>query len=49
MRPKKQLNSRGIEETMYEAYTAGDKDYSALVSKMKAEGHRSDLCGWLSH
>ena len=34
---KKQLNSRDIQETMYEAYTAGDKDYSALVSKMKAE------------
>jgi branched-chain amino acid transport system substrate-binding protein len=33
---KKQLNERGIEETMYEAYTAGEKDYSALVSKMKA-------------
>ena len=34
---KKQLNARGIEEVMYEAYTAGEKDYSALVSKMKAE------------
>ena len=33
---KKQLNERGIKETMYEAYTAGEKDYSALVSKMKA-------------
>lgn len=32
---KKQLNARGITETMYEAYTAGEKDYSALVSKMK--------------
>jgi branched-chain amino acid transport system substrate-binding protein len=35
---KKQLNSRGVDETMYEAYTAGEKDYSALISKMKAEG-----------
>ncbi len=35
---KKQLNSRGMEEAMYEAYTAGEKDYSALVSKMKGEG-----------
>ncbi len=34
---KKQLNSRGITEAMYEAYTAGEKDYSALVSKMKSE------------
>jgi branched-chain amino acid transport system substrate-binding protein len=35
---KKQLNSRGVNEAMYEAYTAGEKDYSALISKMKAEG-----------
>ncbi len=32
---KAQLNKRGVTETMYEAYTAGEKDYSALVSKMK--------------
>ncbi len=31
----KQLNKRGMKEAMYEAYTAGEKDYSALVSKMK--------------
>lgn len=31
-----QLKKHGIQETMYEAYTAGEKDYSALVSKMKA-------------
>lgn len=35
---KKVLNSRGIHEAMYEAYTAGEKDYSALVSKLKGEG-----------
>jgi branched-chain amino acid transport system substrate-binding protein len=35
---KKQLNKRGIKEAMYEAYTAGEKDYSALISKMKANG-----------
>lgn len=35
---KKQLNKRGVKEAMYEAYTAGEKDYSALVSKMKAAG-----------
>lgn len=34
---RKQLTKRGIEAAMYEAYTAGEKDYSALVSKMKAE------------
>lgn len=35
---KKKLNSLGVKEVMYEAYTAGEKDYSALVSRMKAEG-----------
>lgn len=35
---KKQLNKRGVKETMYEAYTAGEKDYSALVSKLKVAG-----------
>ena len=35
---RKQLHARGAEETMYEAYTAGEKDYAALVSKMKADG-----------
>lgn len=32
---KSQLNKRGITEAMYEAFTAGEKDYSALVSKLK--------------
>ncbi len=32
---KKQLNKVDVKEAMYEAYTAGEKDYSALVSKMK--------------
>jgi branched-chain amino acid transport system substrate-binding protein len=35
---KAQLNKRGVKEVMYEAYTAGEKDYSALVSKMKGAG-----------
>ncbi len=35
---KKQLNSRGQEETLYEAITAGDKDFSALITKMKNAG-----------
>ncbi|ROR32851.1 branched-chain amino acid ABC transporter substrate-binding protein [Inmirania thermothiophila] len=35
---RKQLHKRGIREAMYEPYTAGEKDYSALVSKMKDEG-----------
>lgn len=30
-----QLNNAGMEETLYEAYTAGEKDYTALVSLLK--------------
>ncbi len=35
---KKFMNKAGLQETMYEAYTAGEKDYTALVSKMKQAG-----------
>ena len=35
---KKALNAAGAKEALYEAYTAGEKDYSALVSKLKAAG-----------
>jgi branched-chain amino acid transport system substrate-binding protein len=35
---RKNLQAAGGKEAMYEAYTAGEKDYSALVSKMKAAG-----------
>jgi branched-chain amino acid transport system substrate-binding protein len=35
---RKQLKARGMSDSMYEAYTAGEKDYSALVSKMKGAG-----------
>jgi branched-chain amino acid transport system substrate-binding protein len=31
----KTLNAAGGKEALYEAYTAGEKDYSALVSKLK--------------
>jgi branched-chain amino acid transport system substrate-binding protein len=34
----KQLNARGVQETMYEAITAGDRDYTALITKMKQAG-----------
>lgn len=34
---KKQLNKRGIEEAVYSTVTPGEKDYTALVSKLKAE------------
>jgi branched-chain amino acid transport system substrate-binding protein len=33
---KAALNKAGTKEKMYEAYTQGDKDFTALVSKMKA-------------
>ena len=32
---KKAMNAAGKDEVMFEAYTAGEKDYSALVSKLK--------------
>src|SRR5262245_40767023 len=35
---KKALNAAGGKEAMYEAYTAGEKDYTALVSKLKEAG-----------
>ncbi len=34
----KQFKKRGKKETMYEAYTAGEKDYSAIITKMRAAG-----------
>ena len=33
---KKNMKKAGLKEAMYEAYTAGEKDYSALVSKLKS-------------
>ena len=35
---KKNMNAAGLQEAMNESYTPGEKDYSALVSKMKAAG-----------
>jgi branched-chain amino acid transport system substrate-binding protein len=35
---KKQLNKRGVQEVLYETITPGEKDYSALVSKLKSAG-----------
>jgi branched-chain amino acid transport system substrate-binding protein len=32
---KKAMNAAGLKETMYEAITQGEKDFSALISKMK--------------
>jgi branched-chain amino acid transport system substrate-binding protein len=33
---KKAMNKAGLQEAMYEAINTGDKDFSALISKMKA-------------
>ena len=35
---KKALNKAGVKETIYEAYTAKEKDYSALIGKLQAAG-----------
>jgi branched-chain amino acid transport system substrate-binding protein len=35
---KKTLNRLSVEETMYEAITAGDNDFTALITKMKNAG-----------
>lgn len=34
---KKYMEKAGLKETLYEAFTAGEKDYSALVSKLKSQ------------
>ncbi len=35
---KKALNAAGMQEALFAAYTAGERDYNALVSRMKAAG-----------
>jgi branched-chain amino acid transport system substrate-binding protein len=35
---QKAMNAKGLKEAMYEAVTQGDKDFSALISKMKQIG-----------
>jgi branched-chain amino acid transport system substrate-binding protein len=41
---KKAMNAKGITEVLYEGVNTGDKDFSALVSKIKAAG--TDLVYW---
>ena len=41
---RKNLNAKGLKEVMFEGVNVGDKDYSALVSKIKAA--RADLVYW---
>ncbi|HLH93633.1 MAG TPA: branched-chain amino acid ABC transporter substrate-binding protein [Xanthobacteraceae bacterium] len=41
---KKFINGKGMKEVLYEGINVGDKDFSALVSKIKASG--ADLVYW---
>src|SRR5947207_10114347 len=41
---RKTMNAKGLKEVLYEGINVGDKDYSALVSKLKAA--RPDLIYW---
>ena len=41
---KKAMNKRGVKEVLYEGVNTGEKDFSALVSKIKAAG--VDLVYW---
>src|SRR4051812_26301540 len=41
---KKAMNKGGLKEVLYEGVNVGEKDYSALVSKIKAAG--ADLVYW---
>ncbi len=41
---KKSLNARGITEVLYEGLNKGEKDYSAIVSKIKESG--ADVLYW---
>src|SRR5450631_2489083 len=41
---KKTMNAGGVKEAMYEGVNVGEKDYSALVSKIKQSG--ADLIYW---
>lgn len=41
---KKAMNAKGVTEVVYEGVNTGEKDFSALVSKLKAAG--TDLIYW---
>ncbi|HEY7301839.1 MAG TPA: branched-chain amino acid ABC transporter substrate-binding protein [Xanthobacteraceae bacterium] len=41
---KKTMNAKGVTEVLYEGINLGDKDFSALVSKIKASG--AELVYW---
>ena len=44
---KANINAAGVKEVLYEGINAGEKDYSALVSKLKASGAELLLWGGL--
>jgi branched-chain amino acid transport system substrate-binding protein len=41
---KKAMNAKGVKESLYEGVNTGEKDFSALVSKIKASG--AELVYW---
>jgi branched-chain amino acid transport system substrate-binding protein len=41
---KKAMNAKGVKEVLYEGVNTGEKDYSALVSKIKSSG--ADIVYW---
>ena len=41
---KKALNKAGVTEKMFESYNKGDKDFNAIVSRLKLREDRSGLC-----
>src|SRR5438128_3772597 len=41
---KKTMNAKGVQDVLYEGVNANEKDYSALVSKIKSSG--ADLVYW---
>ena len=45
---KKALNKGGMKEKLYDSFNKGDKDFTALVSKLKRIQHRSRFCRRLS-
>lgn len=46
---KKALNAAGVTETLYETITSGEKDYSALVTRLKMVGIDVLFYGGYSH
>ena len=42
-RPRRRMNAKGVKEVLYEGINTGEKDFSALVSKLKSAGRRPRL------